>query len=185
MRLVCLLTFPSLATPCASIGLISCVCPTVVADSRDEQGPMAIRLTFAYDATGIRLIGRASVDKRAPPSADGTAPLPAAALLAELRSYDNETTYRQIIRDALPLDVEVFDPDAERGVYRSPKPLPSGAFSIVVPDDSGAKDLVLVAGPVTATHPSLVSLVRAAQDALAPEMRKQPRLVVVGRFPLR
>ena len=156
---------------------------TMVADKRDEEGVRALRLSFAYDESGIRVIDRTPVDKRVPPSADEAASLPAAALCAELRTAEGQTTYRRVLGNAIPLDIEVFDPDTERGVYRSPTPLPSGAFSVVVPDDGKAEQVVLLVGPAAAAHPSL----SGARSAVAPaaEMPDERGLVVVGRFRLR
>ena len=77
----------------------------------------------------------------------GEPQLPSDAVVTELRDAADATTYRQIVEHALPHDVEVFDPAVERGVRRHPQPLPSGVFTVIVPDDERADSVVLLAGP--------------------------------------
>lgn len=139
-----------------------------------KRSRKAIRLTFAYDADGIRLIDRTKVAKRPPESA----PAPegsVAALIAELRS-GSSATYRQTLPDGIPRDVEVFDPRLTRGVYRSPTPPKAGAFSIVVPDDEAADEIVLL----TAPEPTARSRGAGTSAAAAPAAP-----VEIARFKLR
>ena len=103
-----------------------------------------VRLTFAFDEGGIRLIDRTPVEKRIPPSDDVVADPPPAALAAELRTSGDAPTFRRVLHEAIPQDVEVFDPD--QGVSRHPVAPASGAFTVLVPDDEDASDVVLVAG---------------------------------------
>ncbi len=116
----------------------------------------SIRLTLTYDEQGVRVVDRTPVSKPVPPSvpsapsfgprvAGAPPPLPDHAVVAELRSADDATTYRQIIEQAIPRDVEVFDPDVEHGMYRRPQPLSMGVFTVIVPDDQAAQDVVLLA----------------------------------------
>ena len=119
--------------------------------------PRSIRLTLAYDDSGVRVIDRTPVTKPVPPSVENVPPfagaragepqLPSHAVVTELRDTADETTYRQIVEHAIPEDVEVFDPAVERGVRRHPQPLPSGVFTVIVPDDERAESVVLLAGP--------------------------------------
>lgn len=118
--------------------------------------PRSIRLTLAYDEAGVRVIDRTPVTKPVPPSVEeapaftaraGEPQLPSHAVVTELRDAADETTYRQIVEHAIPHDVEVFDPAVERGARRHPQPLPSGVFTVIVPDDERAESVVLLAGP--------------------------------------
>ena len=111
-----------------------------------KRAGKAVRLTFAYDQDGIRLIDRTKVQKR-PPEPAPEPDVRRAGLTAELRAAGDRATYRQTIDQGLPRDVEVFDPKLTRGVYRSPEPLREGAFSIIVPDDAEAEELVLLTAP--------------------------------------
>jgi hypothetical protein len=122
-----------------------------------QDDPRSIRLTLAYDESGVRVIDRTPVTKPAPPSAEtvpaftgaraGEPELPGHAVVTELRDAGDETTYRQVVEHAIPQDVEVFDPNVERGAWRHPQPLPSGVFTVIVPDDERAESVVLLAGP--------------------------------------
>ena len=130
------------------------------ADTPQQPGPpdepRSIRLTLAYDESGVRVIDRTPVPKAAPPTADdlpaftaaaGEPQLPPDAVVTELRDAGDDPTYRQVVAHAIPHDVEIFDPALERGVRRLSRPLPSGVFTVIVPDDERAESVVLLAGP--------------------------------------
>lgn len=138
----------------------------------------AVRLTFAYDASGIRLIDRTEVHKPAGPADEAPAPGAAASVRAELRTAADRTVFRrELPPEALPTDAEVFDPAAEGGVRRDPTPLPSGVFTVVVPVDDDAEEVVLVADRGLAPDlPAGPSRPGAASAAGPSEL---------GRFPLR
>jgi hypothetical protein len=122
-----------------------------------QGDPRSIRLTLVYDESGVRVIDRTPVPKPAPPSVEdvptftaarpGEPELPSHAVVTELRDAGDETMYRQIVEHAIPQDVEVFEPGVERGARRHPQPLPSGVFTVIVPDDERAQAVVLLAGP--------------------------------------
>ena len=122
-----------------------------------QDDPRSIRLTLAYDESGVRIIDRTPVAKTAPPSAEappaftaaqaGEPELPGHAVVTELRDASDETTYRQVVEHAIPQTVEVFEQGVERGVWRHPEPPPSGVFTVIVPDDERAESVVLLAGP--------------------------------------
>jgi hypothetical protein len=162
--------------------------------STDPQGgavpsghPGAIRLTVAYDDAGVRVIDRTPVDKPVPPgveeprsfragaAADGPQ-LPAHAVVTELRTAGDDTTYRQVVEHAIPHDQEVFDPSVERGVRRHAVPPPSGVFTVIVPDDPAAEAVVLLA------HPGSTGAERALTREAA---RQATGPVELARFPLR
>ena len=123
-----------------------------------QDEPSSIRLTLAYDEAGVPR-DRPDAGKRHRSRQDveevpafaaaraGEPQLPSDAVVTELRDAADATTYRQIVERALPHDVEVFDPAVERGVRRHPQPLPSGVFTVIVPDDERAESVVLLAGP--------------------------------------
>ncbi|WP_432513056.1 hypothetical protein [Kineococcus sp. SYSU DK001] len=122
--------------------------------SPNREPVRAVRLTFAYDSSGIRLIDRTPVDKRVPPGEDpGAAPSPD-TVSAELRTAADRPTFRvRLSPYDIPQSTEVFDPGTERGVHRVPRAPTRGAFSVIVPDDAAAQDVVLLAGPSVAAGP--------------------------------
>jgi hypothetical protein len=155
-------------------------------DAQPSGRPGAIRLTLAYDDTGVTVIDRTPVVKPVPPSvpepasfraaaAGDAPPLPAHAVVAELRAADDTTTYRQVVEQAIPETREIFDPAFERGVRRSPFPPSSGVFTVIVPDDDRAETVVLLAGPRS------TGAARALAAAAAPSAGP----VELTRFPLR
>jgi hypothetical protein len=123
--------------------------PASAAGAPDEA--RAIRLTVAYDETGVRVIDRTPVEKPVPPQSLSfdLAALPAHAVVAELRGAGDATVYRQIVEQALPETTEVFEQGVERGMWRHPVPQTKGVFTLIVPDDAAAESVVLLAGPGT------------------------------------
>jgi len=115
-------------------------------DSRPERGLQAapgVRLVFAYDAGGIRLVARQPGPRPSLPSDDPGGEPPETAIAADLHTPQGVPTFRRVVRDAIPDSVEVFHPDR---TFRVPEPRASGAFAVLLPDDGRASEVVLVAG---------------------------------------
>lgn len=138
-----------------------------------------MRLTFAFDEDGIRLVDRTPVEKRIPPSDDVVDDPPPSALAAELRTAQDAATFRRVLHDAIPQDVEVFDP--VEGVSRRPVAPASGSFTVLVPDDADAEDVVLVAG--ADAMPEQPGIDSRESFRAAPPGARVPH--VLGRFSLR
>jgi hypothetical protein len=102
-----------------------------------------VRLVFAYDADGIRLLARLPGPGTVLPGDDVRAEPPATAIAAELRTAEDVPTFRRIVHDAIPATVEAFGGGQP---FRHPGPRTSGAFDVVVPDDRRAHAVVLLAG---------------------------------------
>jgi hypothetical protein len=133
---------------------------------------------FSYGPDGVRLIGRQVVDMQVPPSDDVSAPAPQRGLAAELRTPGDQPTFRRDLTEAIPVDSEVFDPDEEGGMHRAPVAPESGVFTVLVPDDERAEDLVLLVGPQD-VPPSLARAVEPGLKAAPAEAQE------LGRFRLR
>lgn len=145
-----------------------------------SPGPArAVRLTFAFDEDGIRLIDRTPVDKRIPPSDAVVDDPPPDAFAAELRTAQDDATFRRVLHDAIPQDVEVFDP--VEGVSRRPVAPTSGAFTVLVPDDADAAEVVLIVGADAMPEQPGIDALETFRDAPAPG--RVPH--VIGRFSLR
>jgi hypothetical protein len=147
--------------------------------AQGPEGPTrAIRLIFSFGPDGVQLVSRQPVAMQVPPSDDVSAPAPVAGLAAELRTREDETTFRRYLSEAIPRDSEVFDPDAEGGMHRAPVAPESGVFTVLVPDDDRAEDLVLLVGPRD-MPPAIAPAVEARVEA-------EPRQPLeLGRFRLR
>lgn len=143
-----------------------------------EDVSRALRITFSYGPDGIRLVSRQAVTMQVPPSDDVADAAPVSGPAAELRTADDQTTFRRHLAGAIPHDSEVFDPDAERGMHRAPVAPDRGVFAVLVPDDARAQDLVLLSAPRD-LPPSIAT-------SLEPRLRAAPmETQELGRFPLR
>jgi hypothetical protein len=139
----------------------------------------AIRLTFSYGPDGVQLISRQTVAMHVPPGDEVTAPVPTSGLAAELRTAANDTSFRRFLPQAIPRDSEVFNPPEEGGVHRAPVAPESGVFTVLVPDDRSAEDLVLLVGPRDIPPSIAASVEQPPEDtAFAPAQE-------LGRFRLR
>lgn len=105
----------------------------------------SVRLTFAYDDGGLRLVSRTPRRKPPPPTAPLDREPPPNTVVVELRSRENVVQYRQLLTDPIPQTLEVIDPDGQfrRVAYAHP----TGGFSVVVPRPATAAVVVVSAGP--------------------------------------
>lgn len=142
--------------------------------------PRAIRLTFSFGPDGIQLIDTQTIEKRVPPSDPLPAELDAMTVAAEVRSADEAPTFRAVVPQAIPRDVEVFDPDLPGGVRRDPSPPAQGVFTVLIPESDAADHVVLLGRPPAA------DVQRDQPDQEAPVRDEQgARPVEVARFQIR
>lgn len=105
--------------------------------------PSAIRLLCHYDATGVTVSHRVAIEKLLLPTEDLAAPLDPAVLTAELRSAADDTRYRRTDPVLLAAGREFHGaPESPR---RTPDTAPTGVFTLVMPADPSARDVVLLA----------------------------------------
>jgi hypothetical protein len=135
--------------------------------------PRSLRLTFAYDEAGLRLIDHTPRMKPAPPSDRLYAEPRRDAIIAELRTKDGAPLYRKRLYDPIPQHVEVHDP--ETGLRREPSAPRRGSFSVVVPSEQRADHVVIEAGPAVV----LSQLPSARRDDARDER------YLLGRFAVR
>ena len=143
-----------------------------------EGTSRAIRLTFAYGPDGVQLVARQALAMQVPPTDDVSAAPSPVGLTAELRTTGDDITFRRDLPNAIPRDSEVFEPEGEGGMHRAPVAPETGVFTVLVPDDESAEDLVLVLG-TTDVPPSIA---RAMEGRLEAEGAAAQEL---ARFPLR
>jgi hypothetical protein len=112
---------------------------------RGAEPSRSKRLTFTYDASGVRLTRETIREKPAPRGDDlRRAPRPD-RLWVEVRGSTGAVLYRQTVADAIPQHAEVFEPDGRiRSVPYTPD---TGVFSVIVPFDDRTEEAVVVAGP--------------------------------------
>ena len=103
------------------------------------------RLTFEWDAQGVRLTRRITREKPAPRGDDLEKPPRPDSLWVEVRRGDGDVVYRRGLRDAITQYAELFEPDGRiRAVPYAPE---TGVFTVVVPLGEQAETVAIVAGP--------------------------------------
>jgi hypothetical protein len=110
---------------------------------QEDEAPRALRLTFTYAEGRIELVDRRPIRKRVP-SPDAPAGALGDALLVQVRDEEGEAVFNRVVVEAIPRDIEVFDPDLPGGLARAAVERPSGVFNVLVPDDEKAAEVVLM-----------------------------------------
>ena len=106
-----------------------------------RQWRRTLRLTFSYDGDTIRLIDRRGV-AMIPPAPN--TPLPAtdqAGFWYVVRDDKDEVVYYRVIRNPMPLSVEVVSPAGEQSFTNVNRDRARGTFEILVPDTKEAASL--------------------------------------------
>lgn len=111
--------------------------------ARDGDEPRAWRLTYTYDASGIRLVAQQRVATLAPPDDSELTERGRAGYWVEIRDAAGEALYRQVITTPFRTMVEAHSPDPGRTPVHVPASRPEGAFQVVVPDLPEAHEVVL------------------------------------------
>jgi hypothetical protein len=141
---------------------------------RGQEGmpaqPTAVRLTFTYEGDEVRLVSRQPVEIIIPPTDALSGYEGEQGFWVEVRSGQDETLHRRVMDDPLRQDVEVFSPDPEQSVARTPVDKPSGIFTVLVPDLEEADH---------------VALMSSAAPGIAPEMAARGPATELARFSLR
>lgn len=139
-----------------------------------ESAPQyAYRLTFEYEGGQMQKIGQQRIAMTTPPSHDIAGHEGEAGFWYELRDANEKTIYRRVMQSPIQNTVEVFSPDGT--VTRRPVQQPKGVFQLVVPEISGADNLVLVGSP----QPPPTPVGTPAQE------RARPAVPRVGSGPAR
>lgn len=113
-----------------------------------EQLNRALRLTFSYEDSNVRLASIQKVEMLAPPSdpiraQDGQE----AGFWYELRDGEGRTLYRRVIQNPIKFAFEVRS-DPERPLAWQKVSGPRGEFVLLMPELEKAKTLVLFSSPL-------------------------------------
>lgn len=106
-----------------------------------------LRLTFAYDENGIRLIHSQRVEMIAPPALTLRPQEGQAGYWVEVRDAKGNLLYYRPLHDPVRADLEVFSDDPAQPIMRIPNPLRSGEFTVLVPDLPDAESFILHGPP--------------------------------------
>jgi hypothetical protein len=131
-----------------------------VSDPERYDSPQrALRLTFEYAGSEVRLVSRQRVAMLVPPPDPAGAEEEQAGFWYEVQDAQGRPIYRRRAPNPVRTDVEVFSPDPNEPFTHVEMPEPRGVFTLLVPDLEGARTLALVGGP-----PGPEQGVRAAQE---------------------
>lgn len=122
----------------------------------DRPPTRSVRLTFAYDDDGLKLVDRTARRGAAPPTAPLDRDPPPGAVVVEVQAEGGGALYRTLLADPIPQSLEAVDADGT--LRRHAHAAPRGAFTAVVPAPAEATMLVVAAGPaVTFAQPGLAA----------------------------
>ena len=126
----------------------------------------AYRVTFEYQGGQVTKTAQQRIAMATPPSHEIEGHQEEAGFWYELRDANDKTVYRRIMQSPIQTTVEVFSPEGT--ITRRPVQNPSGVFQLVVPEISGASNLVLVGTP----QPPPAPVGTAAQERARPPVRR-------------
>lgn len=120
--------------------------------------PVALRYTFAFDTTSLRMLRRLALDKQTVASLDWEAVAGESGFWVELRDASDQLLYRRVLDDpAYRLEGPINDNGAMRAV--PPAPGRTGTFSVVVPYTPDTTRLVIMASrPPDAPAAAIVNI---------------------------
>lgn len=128
----------------------------------------AIRLTFDYSGTDVRLVESQRVEMIAPPAERTILGERQVGSWIEIRDAEKRVLYQQALHRPIRFDVEVAEASETRKMQWHPLPHRKGTFEVVVPDIAEAESIILYSSPPDAIHDSARVYVRLAKADIAP-----------------
>ena len=124
--------------------------------------PQALRVTFGYQGSQVRVLGSERVAMLVPAPADDPPTAGQTGYWLAVRDAAGRVMYHQPLQDPLQTSVEVFAPDPRQPITRMSNPVREGRFTAIVPDTPDA-EVVELYGPPDPARPDEPSqpLVRA------------------------
>jgi len=118
----------------------------------------ALRLTFNYEGSNVKLVSAQSVDMILPPSHPLETKEEQSGFWFTLSNSRGKAVYRRILHNPISYDREVFSNDpADPSVQRVPVAKPKGTFVILVPDMADARTVQLFSHPQEPTGHGLAA----------------------------
>ena len=129
--------------------------------------PQALRLTFTYEGTQLRIAGSERIAMIVPA---GIATPPGhgqSGYWFEIRDDAGRLVYHRPLHQPIAVDAEVFSPDPRQSIARVASSRREGQFTILIPDTQDARTFALY-GPADPARPELAAspLLRADVDTL-------------------
>ena len=135
----------------------------------------ALRLTFDYQGTAIRLTDSRRVEMMTPPVV-APAPQPGqSGYWIQVTDTAGRVVYHRSLHNPIAVDTEAYAPDRTQSITRVPLPTIEGQFTVLIPDLPGAQAFALL-GPADPRSPSTPAreLLRLDVEALR-KFRPKPR----------
>jgi hypothetical protein len=124
--------------------------------------PQALRVTFGYQGSQVRVLGSERVAMLVPAPAGDAPAAGQTGYWLEVRDAAGRVMYHRPLQDPLQTSVEVFAPEQHLPITRMSNPVREGRFTAIVPDTPDA-EVVELYGPADPGRPDEPSqaLVRA------------------------
>lgn len=116
-----------------------------MSDKKETKITKAIRLTFSYKGTAIKLVSQDKVEKILPPS---TKISNRSGFWYEVADDKQNVLYQRIISSPIQTDVEVFSNESKESIMRQKVSNIQGVFSILIPDFPEARTFSLFSSPI-------------------------------------
>lgn len=114
--------------------------------------PHALRLTFAWRGTQIRVVGSERIAMIVPPSIDAPSETATTGYSFALLDANGRVIYRRPLHAPIRIDTEAYSPGKGRAIERVPLATSEGQFTLLVPDLADAHAFQL-SGPVDPRRP--------------------------------
>jgi hypothetical protein len=109
----------------------------------------ALRLTFEYEGSSVKLVSTQRVDMILPPSHPLETKEEQSGFWFTLSDAQGKPVYRRAMSNPIRYDREVFSSDpAHPSIQRVPVEKPKGTFVMLVPDVSNARTVQLFSHPL-------------------------------------
>ncbi len=132
----------------------------------------AVRLTIAYKGDQMELISQQSVTMRVPPSDSVESFAERTGFWVDLKDEQDQTLYRRVMHDPVRRDAEVFSPDPEQPIYRTPVAEAQGVFSLVLPQIEAAQAVSLIGSRPRNAEKGTAAEIEGAEPARAREIAR-------------
>jgi hypothetical protein len=114
--------------------------------------PQALRITFSYQGTQIRLLGVEKVPMTVPASGALAPQAGQTGYWLEVHDAAGRLVYHRPLHNPIGVDVEAFSPAPGTSIARVPRGTSEGRFTVLIPDTGDASSFALH-GPADPARP--------------------------------
>jgi hypothetical protein len=114
---------------------------------REPPPTHALRLTFAYRDSDLRLVGSQRVEMLVPPAVTAPPATGQSGYWLQVTDASGRIVYHRHLHQPIAVDAEVYAPDAKQTIARVPLAQCEGQFSVLMPDLPQAQSFALHGPP--------------------------------------